>query len=157
MEHVFEPKRNLLNQLQLNAAPFLKACKEFVFGLDLEDVIRKRQAENEPHRKRIAQFEKRVDDLRRRVAQGLDPDVLDKSLREWVSYSKREYCVQMARLYSNAGFYNDASRVMESAKVGNNYTQLVFDEHGNEVGSETVTDKKETVKPKSNAVQFEVS
>lgn len=156
MEHVFEPKRNLLNQLQISAAPFLKACKEFVFGLDLEDVIRKRQAETEPHRKRITQFEKMVDDLRRRVAQGLNPNVLDKQLREWVSYSKREYCVQMARLYSNAGFYNDASRVMESAKYGSNYTQIVFDEHGNEVGSETVTDKKQTVKPKSNAVQFEV-
>ena len=157
MEHVFEPKRNFFAQLQINASPLLKFCKEIFTGIDLEDVKARQREANEPIRRQIVQFEKMVEDLRRRVAQGLNPNVLDKQLREWVSYSKREYCVQMARLYSNAGFYGDASRVMEAAKVGSNYTQLVFDEHGNEVGSETVTDKKETVKPKGNAVQFEVS
>lgn len=75
---------------------------------------------------------------------------IDKSFREWCSYSDAHYYVNMEARYRRLRFDDDADRVAKMAKSGSKKTTVTEDVNGN-ITSETIA----TGSTVSNAVEFD--
>lgn len=154
MANTFAPQRPILAQLAAQAQPFFKAIREIVLGVDLQEMVNYKRAEREHLRKPLFVFEGRLEKLRKSVAEGHIKIVeVTPELREWVAYDRATFYAQLVRLYQRQGLWADVERVKQVFAKGAKYTSIVKDEHGNEVGSETITEP--TKKARGNAVELE--
>lgn len=155
MAHTFAPpSRPLLQVLGEKLQPLFVAFRQFAHNIELDEMRQKHHANREPLRRQLVAFETELIRLRKAVAElSLNPAYIEKQYREWVSYNRNDFYVQLRLLYVNNGFWGEVERVEKLAKKGGTYTKEVKDEHGNTVGSETINDTKG--KGLGNAVEVE--
>jgi len=153
----FTPSQPILAKLATTAQPLIKAVRDIVFGLDMQDFVNYKRAEREHLRPPLLAFERKLEGLRKAVAEKhITPADVAEHYREWVAYDRATFYAQLVRLYQNKGLWSDVTRLKQVFAKGGKHTSTVKDEHGNVVGSETITDTTgEPLNKKSNAVEVE--
>lgn len=86
-----------------------------------------------PHRNRLFQFEKIIKALR---SGDFDKKDLTPEQQEWVSYTRKEFYIQLIKLYERFNYHFDVDRVREEGEKGSATVRQTKD------GSETVVDDK---------------